>query len=330
VSGNQLALVKGASHLLQNSAGLSQGASAILIFDNSTRSLAGAFYDAAKSLKIRLSMHEIPVAKHHGEEPPDFVSDLMSASESIIALTAFSFAHSKARLVASEKGASFLSLPQYSDSLLRHPMTSLDYRALSPLVRYFSDAFTAGSQARLSNAAGTDLVFNLEGRTGNYCPAFISEPGQIASPPDVEANVSPREYQSEGIAVVDGSITHPTIGILRTPVRITFERGYATSFESEEALVQESLSEIFEGKDKKRRILAELGIGLNPLAELTGVMLSDEGTLGTAHLGLGSNFSVGGKNQVDFHLDFVIRDVCLWVDDNQLIKHGTVIGGLQR
>jgi len=60
--------------------------------------------------------------------------------------------------------------------------------------------------------------------------------------------------------------------------------------------------------------VAELGIGLNPLAELSGAMLEDEGCLGTAHLGMGSNATIGGENEVPFHLDHVIRDACIEID----------------
>ena len=69
-------------------------------------------------------------------------------------------------------------------------------------------------------------------------------------------------------------------------------------------------------------ILAECGIGLNPLASLTGKMLTDEGTLGCVHFGFGSNITVGGKNNVPFHLDFVIRRPTLEVDKNVLISNG--------
>ena len=68
-------------------------------------------------------------------------------------------------------------------------------------------------------------------------------------------------------------------------------------------------------ENKKRRIIAEFGVGFNPLALLTGKMLSDEGSIGTAHLGLGSNFTIGGKNEVDFHLDFVFKKPIIFVDN---------------
>ena len=78
-------------------------------------------------------------------------------------------------------------------------------------------------------------------------------------------------------------------------------------------------------KNSKRRVLAEFGIGLNPLAKLTGIMLTDEGALGTIHLGFGSNSTVGGANEVDFHLDFVIKNPTVILDKNIILEKGNLI-----
>jgi leucyl aminopeptidase (aminopeptidase T) len=124
---------------------------------------------------------------------------------------------------------------------------------------------------------------------------------------------------------VDGSITHPSIGLLTSPVAIEFKKGRAVSFRTENPEVSMALDKFSVGTSDKRRVLAELGVGLNPLAELTGAMLSDEGTLGTVHLGLGSNSTVGGKNKIDFHLDFVIRNAVLTIDGETILREGMIL-----
>ena len=60
-------------------------------------------------------------------------------------------------------------------------------------------------------------------------------------------------------------------------------------------------------KNNKSRVLAELGIGFNKKAKLTGMMLTDEGSAGNIHFGFGSNYTVGGKNKVSFHIDIVVK-----------------------
>ena len=54
-------------------------------------------------------------------------------------------------------------------------------------------------------------------------------------------------------------------------------------------------------------------------------MLTDEGAAGTMHFGFGSNITVGGKNDVSFHVDFVFCDATLTVDDRVLIEDGRLL-----
>ena len=89
--------------------------------------------------------------------------------------------------------------------------------------------------------------------------------------------------------------------------------------------MQESkeLKKIFnELNNPKTKVLAELGIGFNEKAKLCGNMLIDEGAANCIHFGFGSNSTVGGKNEVSFHLDFIVKNANLFVDDKLIIKKG--------
>ena len=315
----------GAAHILSNAGSAREGEKILLLVDPNTEPLSLFFANEAERLGYSLTKATMPVGNNHGEEPPDAVANEMRASSLVIALTTFSLAHSAARIEAAAAGARFLSLPQYSLSLLGHKMIRVNYRLLAPVVSRVADSFSKGSTLHLSSRAGTDLTVRIEGRKGNYAPAFVEFPGDLGSPPDIEANVSPLEDSATGVAVIDGSITHPSIGLLNANVAIEFQQGLAVSFETDDKALRKKLGALFDREDWRRRILAEVGVGLNPEAVLTGAMLSDEGTLGTAHLGLGSNFYVGGKNRVDFHLDFVIRDASLRVDRNQVLAQGELV-----
>jgi leucyl aminopeptidase (aminopeptidase T) len=323
--GRHIEATLGATHLLSNALAIGEMGSALLVFDRTTSSILPCFRRAAESLGVHLEEVEIPVASNHGQEPPQVAATKFSSHKRIIGLTAFSMAHTEARITATQAGSKYLSLPQYSLELLAHPMVRVDFQALAPLVSKVTAKLSEGSSAELTSEAGTKLTIDISSRRGNFCPGALMANSDIGSPPDVEANVSPNENGSDGIAIVDGSITHPSIGLLRSPVVIEFKKGKAISFRTEDPLVSIALDNLFIGKSDKRRVLAELGVGLNPLAELTGAMLSDEGTLGTVHLGLGSNSTVGGKNKIDFHLDFVIRNAILTVDGETILRERAIL-----
>lgn len=327
---NDYSHLKGATHLLLVAGQAAEGESVLLIYDSSTREIVRPFLDAAKILNLKVETVENSDLSNHGNEPDAEVAIKMRSFDLILALTAFSFAHSQARILAAASGARFLSLPSYTSELLSHPMVRVDYVAHAPLVSTISNILTESESIQVLTLKGTNLKMTTKGRLANNCPAFVKNPGDLGSPPDIESNVSPLETESTGVAVVDGSITHPTIGLLRFPVTIEFRNGQATNFWTQDLGVQRSLAALFPAEVPERRVLAEFGIGLNPKAQLMGIMLSDEGTLGTVHLGLGSNFFVGGKNKVDFHLDFVIEKPSIIVDGFQIMTNGTLSPNLGR
>jgi leucyl aminopeptidase (aminopeptidase T) len=68
--------------------------------------------------------------------------------------------------------------------------------------------------------------------------------------------------------------------------------------------------------------VAELGIGTNDKALITGNVLEDEKAIGTVHIAFGDNKSMGGKIRVASHLDGVIMDPTVYVDGNLIMKDG--------
>lgn len=313
---------KAISNLLFHCAHLTDTDRAILLCDPKTRSIADAFFEVALANNIRLNVLEIPELQNHGSEPPKDAAEQMSSSTLIMSLCGYSLAHSSARLRAAKKGARFLSLPLYTWDLLEDPCLHIDFKSHAPQVMNFANAFTKGQKIHVTTKAGTDITIDITDRVGNYCPGFVEAAGDLGSPPDIEANVSPIETNSHGVVVIDGSITHPNFGLLKKPVKLTVKNGKIVQFESEDQQQVNDLNKLFGPLGSKRRVLAECGVGLNPAAKLTGIMLTDEGALGYLHFGFGANHTVGGCNDVDFHLDFVFRAATLKVDSRVLIEMG--------
>lgn len=58
--------------------------------------------------------------------------------------------------------------------------------------------------------------------------------------------------------------------------------------------------------DEEARIIGELGIGLNPGAKLSGILLEDEKALKTVHIAFGNNENMDGvQNKSITHRDFL-------------------------
>ena len=76
---------------------------------------------------------------------------------------------------------------------------------------------------------------------------------------------------------------------------------------------------------KGARNIAEFGIGTNDSAKLSGVLLEDEKVMGTVHLALGNNITMGGTFNVPIHLDGIIKKPTVYLDGKLLMKSGKLL-----
>jgi leucyl aminopeptidase (aminopeptidase T) len=124
--------------------------------------------------------------------------------------------------------------------------------------------------------------------------------------------------------VCDGTIA--SIGRVSAPVELTIEGGHlvaATGPEGERLL---ELLRAHGGEEGTN--VAELGIGTNEKAELTGELLEDEKILGTCHVAFGASAAIGGTVQVPVHLDCVVLKPDVSVDGTPLVRAGELLVGV--
>ena len=70
------------------------------------------------------------------------------------------------------------------------------------------------------------------------------------------------------------------------------------------------------------RNFAELGVGTNERATLTGNILEDEKILGTVHVAFGASAGIGGTVSVPVHLDCLILDPTLEIGGTRVLERG--------
>ena len=71
--------------------------------------------------------------------------------------------------------------------------------------------------------------------------------------------------------------------------------------------------------------VAELGIGTNEKAILSGEILEDEKLLGTVHVAFGASAAIGGTVQVPVHLDCLVMKPDVAVDDEPVVRDGALL-----
>ena len=96
----------------------------------------------------------------HAAEPPASVAAAMAAADVVLCPTVQSLSHTAARREANEAGARIATLPGVTEELLARVM-SADMEGLRRKGEAIAEMLTAGSEARITCANGSDLRLGL-------------------------------------------------------------------------------------------------------------------------------------------------------------------------
>lgn len=315
-------MLHGALRLVNINAGLKPEEKALIVCDTMNLDFAKVLAYAVKSVGAEYSVCIMEPRSTHGENPTEAISKAMLGADVIFAPTKFSLSHSQARIAANEKGARFISMPDYTaDMLKKGGALDADFLEIYKRVMKLKDKLTEAENIHITTKNGTDIRICAKGRVGNEVSGVCRTSGTWGSPPNIEVNVSPIETLTQGKVVVDGSIPMPELGVLATPVVLTIEDGKIAKFEGgSEAEIFKKLLKMDENPNNN--VLAEFGIGLNDKATLKGSMLEDEGAYGTCHFGFGHNADQGGVNEASVHIDCVYKAATVVIDGKTVIKDG--------
>jgi len=318
--------IKSAMHLLTECGQAKSSDRILVIYEISKIKIKNLLQVAARKCNLNIMYKLIKRVPIHGAEPPDGVALLMRKSSLVLCLTQMSMAHTRARLQATLGGTRFLSLPDYDMDVLTNQAMTIHFSECKNLCIKVAKKINNSKSIFVTTSQGTNLQLGIFKRKVNICPGFVSTKFPLGSPPDVEVNLAPHELQSNGKLVVDISIPHPKIGLLRKPVSLFIKNGSICKIQTLDNKVKKILTKLFfQNPCKRRMVLAEIGIGLNKRAVPNGKMLIDEGAYGTIHFGFGSNITIGGINKTNFHLDFIVSKPNLWADRNCILKKGKLL-----
>ena len=252
-------------------------------------------------------------------EPPRAVAAAMAAADVVLAPTIQSLSHTAARKVASEAGVRIGTLPGVTEEMLTRLMAG-DLEEVRRRGWAIAAALNGGSEARITCRHGSDLRIGIENRLAIVDAGELSNRSAFGNLPCGEGFIAPVEGTTEGTLVVDGSIAE--VGLLETPTSLTVEGGHLTGATGAEGA---ALMELLTAHGPDGTNVAELGIGTNEEAILTGNILEDEKILGTAHVAFGASAAIGGTVQVPVHLDCVILEPTVEIDGETIVSGGDLL-----
>jgi leucyl aminopeptidase (aminopeptidase T) len=310
------ALDRAVTTVIRDCLGLQPGEEVLVVCNPSSEQLGALLRIHAQGEGGEATLAVISERDSAAAEPPRTVAAAMLAADVVIAPTIQSLSHTEARRAASEAGVRVASMPGVTEEMLARVMAA-DMKLLRKRGNLLGRALGTGAEARITSPQGSDLRLGLGERTAIVDAGALGKRGAFGNLPCGEAFIAPVEGSGEGTLVVDGSIAG--VGKLETPVELTVEGGHLVGATGEDgARLMELLTE--HGPDGTN--VAELGIGTNEEATVTGNILEDEKILGTAHVAFGASAAIGGEVQVPVHLDCVVLEPTIEVDGATLVEAG--------
>jgi leucyl aminopeptidase (aminopeptidase T) len=211
-------------------------------------------------------------------------------------------------------------MPGITEDMFFHGPITADYNQVEALTKKVTAILDPAKSAELRSGGGSSVLrMSLEGRKGIVSSGVYRNRGESGNLPSGESYIAPVEGSAEGEALIDGSFVG--LGILASPLKLFFEKGQMVKAEGPDA---ERLLKML-GDNPLARNLAELGIGTNNKARVTGVILEDEKIYGTVHIALGSNDTFGGAVAAGIHVDGIITRPELLVDGQIIVSGGKVL-----
>ena len=301
--------------------GAKKNESVLVITDENKREIGYSLFENAKRLGHQSLLVEMKAGKINGEEPLESVAELMKKFDVVLVPTTKSITHTDARRNASAKGVRVATFPGITKEIMIRGMNA-DYNAISKRSIKLKKILEKGKQIKVTAPAGTDITFDIAGRTAIASKGLFQKKGESGNLPTGETFLAPVEGTANGVFVADGSFAG--LGLMKnTKVKVEVKNGFATKITGGKPA--QKLNAMLDEVGRRARNIAEFGIGTNDSAKLSGVLLEDEKVMGTVHIALGNNVTMGGTFNVPIHVDGVIKKPTVWMDGKLLMKDGKLL-----
>ena len=294
----------------------------LLVAGLAVEDIAEAVAAATRERKAEPVIAVIDQRSADSTEPPAPVAAAMKRADVIFTPVSISITHTQAIKDALEAGARAIALSAFTEQMLVSGGMDADFTQVKVVCKAVGSRLASAKVAHLTSKEGTDLTFKVQGRRINVMTGVVAR-GEFSPVPNAEVNVSPAEGTANGILVVDASIPYLGIGLLKKPIRFTVKDGFIVAIEGGDPEQAGRLKSAWQQQqDPNVYNIAEMGLRMNPKCRFVGLMLEDEGVLGSVHIGTGTSITLGGTVKAHSHYDLIMSRPTLELDGTVLIQDG--------
>lgn len=283
---------------------------------------------SATQMGMEVTVVMMPTREAHQAEPTWAAAEAMKAADVNIYLTSKAMVHTNsANEVIHKKKIRTIIMEQADYSILTGPAAKADYIKMQEIGKRVQEVFTKAKEMTILTEAGTNITASVEGRRA-LCVAgklYPEEDQYVCAFPDGEIPIMPVEGTGNGIIVWDTSAHHIHGRLLKEPIKIKVENGWAVEISGgEDAKALEEYIEKYGDKDSFN-CPAEFAVGLNPAARPKGICREDKKLLGYVHIALGSSDGIDGKIHSKLHLDGLMKEATVKCDGQIVVNKGKII-----
>jgi leucyl aminopeptidase (aminopeptidase T) len=304
---------KSADIVLKKCMGIRKDEKVLIITDKNLQKIGNAFYSSLKKI-ASADLVKIKIPKAHGTEPEKNIAEKMLEYDVILMPTTKSLSHTNARKNASSCGARIASMPGITIGLLK--ALDVDYNGIDKIGNELIENLKKTKTLRIITKKGTDISFSVKNKKWQNDNGIYTKKTAFGNLPAGEVCTAPVEGTANGTLVIDASIGG--IGKVDREVIIKIKNGFADEIIGKKSAIR--LKKLL--LNEKYKNIAEIGIGTNKKAKISGIVLGDEKVFGTIHIALGNNLSYGGKVDVPFHVDCVIKNPTVFCDNKKIMEKG--------
>ncbi len=306
-----------------------RGENVLIVCDPTTGDIGQALHEAAIKKSERVLLIVMPKAKHHGEEPPTPVANLMRQQQVILAPTKYSLTHTKAVRQALKDGARVATMPGITNDMFTHGGMAADFNKIKKRISNLGPHFRRRRIVNVKSKQGTDITFEVNWREWKLDDNGIcNRPKMLTNLPAGKAFIMPTEGTMNGVIIIDGSWDST---LLDEQIELQIEDGIVVDVKGGQmaANIRQEFGEVAKKLRSKERenvwTVAEFGFGMNDQARMGGNVLEDEKRLGNCYFSIGDNSALGGSSSVGIHIPGVLTSPSVWLDDSQILQDGEFI-----
>jgi len=299
---------------------LKKGESVLIITDTDcSSSITEAIAYSAISAGGQVMVMTMEPQTIGGEEPPSPVAAAMAVAKVVINQSTQSLTHTEAVREAMKKGARIANLRSFTEEMMVNGGINADYQQVRKVSNHLAGLLSKTNKIRLTTPQGTDLMMWAEGRNAIAQTGFVTQSGMLSGLPDGESTLAPIEGVSEGLIV--SPYIADQLGRITDPLQIEIRKGKICGITGGKEAV--ALKKLLESKDEAGyNAASQFALGTNPACRIVPNTREVGKKLGTAHIAIGDNRSLGGKSCSSFHIDFVFLNPSVYFDDVCILKDG--------